>query len=107
MEGFEWNVLQGANTLLASGRIENIVYEDFDAWPGKIPVYLQFLGYHIYAIRKGWRNVQFFEPEKAPIVSTWEEPNYLAIKMSKVELESKFQGGYTCLKEIPKAAKRV
>ena len=107
VEGFEWNVLQGAKLLIASGSIENIVYEDFNPWPGQIPVYLQSMGYHVYAIRKGWRNVQFFEPEKAPAVSGWEEPNYLATKMNKAELKGKFRVGYSCLKEIPKAGKRV
>ena len=107
VEGFEWQVLQGAKVLFASGSIENIVYEDFDPLPGKISVYLQYLGYHIYAIRKGWRSVQLFEPEQAPTVSTWEEPNYLATKMSRADLEMKFRKGYTSLREIPKAARVI
>ncbi len=101
VEGFEWQVLQGAKVLFASGSIENIVYEDFDPWPGKIPEFLHSLGYHIYAIRKGWRRVQFFEPENAPPVSNWEEPNFLATKSEKAELMKKFEKGYTCLKQIP------
>jgi FkbM family methyltransferase len=105
VEGFEWNVLQGAKELLAAGQIENIVFEDFEPWPGQVPVYLQSMGYHIYAIRKGWRKVSLFAPDVAPSVSTWEEPNYLATKLGKVELDRKFGKGYTCLHGIPASVK--
>lgn len=106
VEGFEWNVLQGAKELLRAGQIENIVFEDFDPWPGQIPVYLQSMGYDIYAIRKGWRRVSLFAPDGAPPVSTWEEPNYLATKQDKAELDKRFGKGYTCLKEIPASVKK-
>lgn len=105
VEGFEWNVLQGAKDLIKAGQVENIVFEDFDPWPGQVPVFLKTMGYHIYAIRKGWRKVRLFVPEDAPPVSSWEEPNYLATKMGKPGLDKKFGNGYTCLKKVKAATK--
>lgn len=64
--------------------IKSLEFEDFNPWPGQIPVYLQSMGYHIYAIRKGWQKVPLLTPADTLPVSTWEEPNYLATKLGKL-----------------------
>jgi hypothetical protein len=85
--------------------IKSPKFEDFDPWPGQIPVYLQSMGYHIYAIRKGWQKVPLFAPADTLPVSTWEEPNYLATKLGKVELDKKCWKGNTTIKGIPASVK--
>jgi FkbM family methyltransferase len=103
VEGFEWEVIQGALGLISAGNIENIVYEDFSIYPGRIYSFLKSIGYQVFAIRKGWRNVLFYDPKDAPPVAKWEEPNYLATKLNIYQLNEKFSKPYTCFKEIKRA----
>ena len=104
MEGNELDVLQGCSHLIKEGQIKNIIYEDFAPWKGPVPQFLQSLGYSIYAIRKGWFGLKLAHPANSVLEASWEEPNFLATRLSLTELRTIERKGYTCLTAYPKMA---
>src|SRR5690606_14757601 len=77
VEGYELEVLKGAENLLDKKKIENILYEDHVGYPSKVSQYLERKGYHIFKINKG-----FWQPLlQSPTVTQkilYEPPNYIA-----------------------------
>jgi FkbM family methyltransferase len=77
VEGHELSLFRGAEGLLRSGRIRNIVYEAHGEKAGDVREYLDSFGYRQFAL--GWRfsGLALGPPERR--LSRWyEPPNYLA-----------------------------
>lgn len=100
VEGGELKVLEGARSELAAGRIRDIVFEDFNAFPSDAVRLLSSCGYTVFGIGKG-----FFGPRalsgKSNVRSAWasyEPINYLAT-VDPERATARLGGwGWSCLK---------
>jgi FkbM family methyltransferase len=96
VEGYELEVLKGADNLLKNKAIENIIYEDYKALDRKIENYLSKYGYHVFEIIKGFDGIRLGDEDKNTKPNP--EPNYLAT-LSPDAIQSIFrQKGWQCLK---------
>lgn len=98
VEGGELRVLQGAARFLESGRIRDIVFEDFDQPMTPVMKYLSGYGYEIFGLRRS-----LFGPQLSPIVAfrpgtPWESPNYLATLNPARALARLQKRGWSCLR---------
>jgi FkbM family methyltransferase len=80
VEGHELKVLQGAQRLIASGRIRDIIFEDFTTPPSSVTEFLEGNGYKIYRIAG-----EFWGPTLTSIKTPYapkvnDAPNYLATR---------------------------
>jgi FkbM family methyltransferase len=76
VEGHEPRVFAGAKRLLASGRIRDIVFEDYDPRPSDSSSLLESLGFELFGLQKG-----MFAPRLRPLGPPgpdWDPPNCLA-----------------------------
>jgi FkbM family methyltransferase len=97
VEGFEHEVLKGAHSLLSSGNVENIIYEDHALYPSDVSTLLESYGYDIYLLKKN-----FFGPSVTKDLrdhtSKFEPPNYIATKKSESLKRLIKPGGWKILK---------
>ena len=78
VEGFEHDVLLGAERLLGEHRIRDIVFEEFDEYPTRVTDLLEGHGYTIFTLDQ-----RLHGPLAARACGSWarqstEDPNYLA-----------------------------
>lgn len=81
VEGAELEVFQGADRLLRSHQIRDIVFEDFGDFPSACVVFLRERGYSIYRISKGFTRVRYWDPSSPSAKDDglpWEPVNYAA-----------------------------
>ena len=99
VEGFEMEVLIGAEQALRSGRIKHIIYEAWDEASSPIHGYLHDRGYHVFSI-----GYSLFGPmlgnAKSPcrINRHWETPNYLATLVPDHVTQRLTARGWQCLR---------
>lgn len=80
VEGHELQVFQGASSLLSSGRIRDIVFEEYGSYPSPVTDLLEAYGYSVFLLRKGALGPALQPPKSAGVQLEWETPNYLATK---------------------------
>jgi FkbM family methyltransferase len=80
VEGHELQVLKGASCLLASGRIRDIVFEEYSTYPSPVTDLLEAHGYSVFLLRKGLLGPTLQPPQSGGVQLEWETPNYLATK---------------------------
>lgn len=82
VEGFEAEVLAGAERLLSSGRITQVVYEDHSLGESGLGASLTRHGYTIFAIGHTAFGPTLLEADAAPraIDSSWESASFLATR---------------------------
>jgi hypothetical protein len=79
VEGAEMAVLAGAERLLASQRIENIVFEAHDCERSELHETLQRRGFAIFGLGYALRGLKVTPGTAAPQIDrAWESPSYLA-----------------------------
>jgi FkbM family methyltransferase len=76
VEGHEHAVLQGAERLLAGGRIRHIVYEDHGPYPTGASTLLERHGYDVLGLGRGFTGPRLGSPWHATVAL--EAPSYLA-----------------------------
>ncbi|MFN2621927.1 MAG: FkbM family methyltransferase [Chthoniobacterales bacterium] len=80
VEGFELNVLRGANDLLSSHRVRHVIYEDHTLGRSGLAEFLTGHGYSVFSIGHGARGLRLLEASegKAEIDASWESASFLA-----------------------------
>ena len=79
VEGAQLSVLQGAERLLGSKSIRDIVFEEMEHYPAASHRFLESKGYSIFFIRETFRGVRLLSPNKlADKELSYELPNFLA-----------------------------
>jgi hypothetical protein len=100
VEGFETNVLRGAEGLLAAKRIRDIVFEDFNPFPSESVTILQYHGYKIFRMAKKIRGPLVWDPLLPDNYHSlpWEPVNYLATLDATRALKRLQPKGWQCLR---------
>jgi hypothetical protein len=82
VEGFELEVLKGAETLLSSGRVANVIYEDHTTGGSGLAERLTSYGYNIFAIGHGALGPTLLQGAAAQgaIDASWESASFLATR---------------------------
>ena len=80
VEGHEPEVLRGAERLLATGRIRDIVFEDHDPYPDASTQMLEAAGYHLIALSNDLFGLRLRDPESRGPLRGWPGPSYLATR---------------------------
>ncbi|GAA4458893.1 hypothetical protein GCM10023189_31850 [Nibrella saemangeumensis] len=80
VEGHEYSVFKGAKTLLTSGVIKNVIYEEHLGINSKASQYLKSLGYTIYKLNRSKYGVAICNPDDSRLDISYEVVNYLATK---------------------------
>ena len=80
VEGFEPNVLRGANNLLCSRRVRHVIYEDHTLGRSGLAEFLSGHGYTVFSIGHGARGLRLLEASegKVEIDASWESASFLA-----------------------------
>ena len=95
VEGYELNVLKGAEKLLKEKCIRFIIYEDDTKYPGKVSDYLEDFGFKIYKIGKTFRGPVLTNPQDNSYDLAYEPHNYLAVSSAEARLIDPLQSGWT------------
>ena len=77
VEGFEFEVLQGAERLLRTGQIRDILLEEHRPFEAPSLAYLRKLGYEIFRVTRGWTGPGLNAPGCRP-TGELDPPTYLA-----------------------------
>lgn len=100
VEGHEASVLNGANKLLSSKKIKNIVFEDFDGTQSKTIRILKDAGYKVFRLQKTLMGPRIVSIEEGLTIPPWEPPNYVAT-FDEQSLQKTFQkNGWRMLNSI-------
>ncbi len=80
VEGFELNVLRGANNLLSSHRVRHVIYEDHTLGQSGLAELLSGHGYTVLSIGHGTLGLRLLEASegKVEIDASWESASFLA-----------------------------
>jgi FkbM family methyltransferase len=80
VEGFELNVLRGADNLLSSRRVRHVIYEDHTLGQSGLAKILSGSGYTVFSIGHGTRGLRLLKGSegKAEIDASWESASFLA-----------------------------
>jgi FkbM family methyltransferase len=80
VEGFELNVLRGADNLLSSRRVRHVIYEDHTLGQSGLAKVLSGYGYTVFSIGHGTRGLRLLKGSegKADIDASWESASFLA-----------------------------
>jgi len=93
VEGYELNVLHGAEQLLMQKKIKHIVFEEHDDYPTAVTNYLEKIGYKIFRINKGWFKVNLQESNlEQKFENNYEPTNYIAT-VDEIKLKRKMKEG--------------
>jgi FkbM family methyltransferase len=77
VEDHELQVLKGAEQLLCTGRIQNIVYESHEGLVSPVHQFLAQFGYSVYAL--GWKmGGPVLSHQSSPVAKAYEPQSYLA-----------------------------
>lgn len=77
VEGFEFEVLQGAERLLRTGQIRDILLEEHRPFEAPSLAYLRKLGYEIFRVTRGWTGPGLNAPD-CRATGELDPPTYLA-----------------------------
>lgn len=100
VEGHEYSVLSGAKSLLALGKVKNIIFEDHDIERSAVATLLYGFGYRIFSI--GWDMMGLIlkplgEPNSSLVLDA---PNYIA-SLNSANIETATRSpGWTVLRGI-------
>ncbi len=99
VEGFEVEVLAGAERLLERGRIENIIYEAHECQRSPVHAFLARYGYSVFGIGHDLFGLRITAGTAAPKVDRrWESPSYLATLRPDVVLPTLRARGWQVLR---------
>ncbi len=94
VEGFEWQVLQGAKQALSDHKIRNILFEEHAILDSPLVKMLKDNGYHIFSL--GWviRGLSIKPLEEiSSLAKSYESPNYIAtVEPQKILAQCKSRG---------------
>ena len=98
VEGHEIAALQGADALLRSGRIRDILFEEHEQPPTPVTILLESRGYTVLGIRQGLAGPIVSPPADAYARQLWDPPALLAT-MDPDRVRRRFaRRGWLCLR---------
>ena len=80
VEGHEANVLRGAEGLLRSGAVRDIVFEDHDDYPSEATEIVEGAGYELISLDNDLRGLRLVAPAERGEMPPWPGPSYLATR---------------------------
>ncbi len=80
VEGSEAEVLRGADELLASGIVRDIVFEDHDEYPSTATELVERAGYRLISLDNDLFGLRLKEPKDRGSTAPWPGPSYLATR---------------------------
>lgn len=80
VEGHELQVLEGAHRLLETGRIRDILFEEYHPYPSPVTELLSWYGYEVRPVRKGLLGPRLLPAGTNHFDLSSELPNYLATR---------------------------
>jgi FkbM family methyltransferase len=80
VEGHEPAVLAGAERLLASGAIRDVVFEDHDPYPDASTKLLEDAGYELMGLENDLFGLRLVAPSERVRLNPWPGPSYLATR---------------------------
>jgi FkbM family methyltransferase len=80
VEGHEPAVLRGAQELLRSGRVRDVIFEDHDPYPDASTEIVEGTGYTLYSLSNDLFGVLLGAPAERGEVAEWPGPSYLATR---------------------------
>ncbi len=98
VEGHELAVFQGASSLLDSGIIENIIYEEHIGIDSDASIYLSSKGYSIFKLNRSNKGPRLSQPDDASHDLPYEAINFLATKNPNYVKQQFIQKGWTIYK---------
>lgn len=96
VEGHELSVLKGAKRLLAEGRIRDIVFEDFNSYPGPVHQRLIEAGYTLFCLHLSSLRPSLSQPSASK--DSAEAGNYLATREPQRAVERFRDWGWQVLR---------
>ena len=103
VEGHELEVFRGASALLSSGRVRDIIFEEYHSYPSPVTDALKSYGYQVFLIRKGLLGPVLQSPVDGRLQLDWETPNYLATRDANRAVERLGPLGWHSLRRRPRA----
>lgn len=97
VEGHEAKVFAGAEGLLKSGSIRDILFEEHHPFPSEPTSILQAAGYTLFFITRSFFGPVLARPEEAREMPPWLPPNWLATKNPERALELCNSSGWKVL----------
>ena len=107
VEGHELEVFRGASSLLSSGRVRDIIFEEYHSYPSPVTHALESYGYRVFLIRKGLLGPVLQSPYDRRLQLHWETPNYLATKQADRAIEKLGPIGWQSLRRAGSDRLRV
>ncbi|MBI2516067.1 MAG: FkbM family methyltransferase [Opitutae bacterium] len=96
VEGAEELVLRGADALLRTGRIRDIVFEEHHPWPAASMRLLLQHGYQLWRVTRGRRGPALLSPDAQPGMEL-DPPTYLATRDTARTQQRFAASGWQCL----------
>ena len=98
VEGNEAQVLAGMNSSLQHGKIQHLIFEDFDSLPSAKCIALEALGYTTFLIRRTIRGPALVATHEQPSATPGDPPNVFATLHPEIAQEKLVRKGYSCLR---------
>ena len=80
VEGHEEDVLRGATSLLGSGSVRDIVFEDSGDYPSAVTAIVEDAGYELFSLDNDLWGIRLLPPERHGELPDWPGASYLATR---------------------------
>ncbi len=97
VEGNEAQVLAGMTSSLQEGKINHLIFEDFNHLPSSNCLTVENFGYTTFLIRRTIRGPAFISTREHPVAAPGDPPNVFATLHPDVVHEKLLAHGYRCL----------
>jgi FkbM family methyltransferase len=98
VEGFEYEVLQGAEVLLRTRRIRDVIFEEYRPFEAPSLALLKSHGYEVFRVTRGWSGPGLMPPDFQPR-GELDPPTYLATANSARARERFARRGWMSLRK--------
>lgn len=97
VEGFEMEVLKGAERAFKNGRIRDCVFEEHAHYPTPVSDWLESHGYRIFRLDRSFARPRLLPPDSRVPRTFWTATNYLATIAPDRAIDRFASAGWKCL----------
>ncbi|MCS7033003.1 MAG: FkbM family methyltransferase [Phycisphaerae bacterium] len=97
VEGFERQVLAGAQRLLESGRLRDCIFEEHRAYPTDVTDLLESCGFRVFRLARRLTRPELLNPDSKTPRSHWEATSFLATRDPQRAIRRMATFGWRCL----------
>jgi len=98
VEGHEFQVLEGANSLLKEQRVRDCVFEEHGEYPTAVTRYFEEMGYSVFRIQRQFFKPVLLAPNSKVARTKWLPTSFLATQQPERALSRIKEPGWQCLK---------